>query len=125
MENITAHPSHADSLHLLSLIALQTERKELAIELIGKAIISHPQCSSFHYTAGFIFHASARVPEAIKCYKKAITLDANAFDAHVALASAYFEQQRLDDAALTCEQAIRIRPDRAAVFFLLGNVFQY
>ena len=123
-ENITAHPSHADSLHLLSLIALQTERKELAIELIGKAIISHPQCSSFHYTAGFIFHASARVPEAIKCYKKAITLDANAFDAHVALASAYFEQQRLDDAALTCEQAIRIRPDHAAVFFLLGNVFQ-
>ena len=123
-ENITAHPGHADSLHLLSLIAHQTERKDLAIELIGKAIISHPQCSSFHYTAGFILHASARVPEAIKCYKKAITLDSNALDAHVALASAYLEQQRLDDAALACEQAIRIRPDHAAVFFLLGNVLQ-
>jgi tetratricopeptide (TPR) repeat protein/SAM-dependent methyltransferase len=123
-EIVTRHPNHGESLNLLGLIAHQTGRNELASQLIGKALISDPQSSSFHYSAGFILHAGARVHEAIMHYKKAIALNPNAIQTHMALANAYLEQHRLDEAALECQHALRIKPDQAAAFFLLGNVLQ-
>ena len=62
---LAVNPRHADSLHLLGVIAYQTERRELAAELIGKAIAINPREASSHSNLGNLLLQQGRLGEAV------------------------------------------------------------
>ena len=48
---LAINPRHADSLHLLGVIAHQRGRSDLAVDLIGKAIALNDRSANFHSTS--------------------------------------------------------------------------
>ena len=54
---LAAVPDHADSLHLLGLIAHQTGHSDQALELIGRAIALNGADPDFHNDIGGIHHS--------------------------------------------------------------------
>src|SRR6266700_2851364 len=49
---LAADPLHADSLHLLGVLAHQVGRSEIAVELIGKALTQNDRVPDYHYNIG-------------------------------------------------------------------------
>ena len=67
---LTVNPRHADSLHLLGVIAYQTGRHDLAVERISKAIAIHPGEASLHSNLGNLLLQEGRLDEAVACYRR-------------------------------------------------------
>src|ERR1041384_6764049 len=74
---LTRDPGHADSLHLLGVLAHQVGRNELAVELIGKALTTNDRVPEFHYNIGLAYGALGRFEEAAEHNRRAIALDPN------------------------------------------------
>src|SRR6478609_8189695 len=45
---LSIDPDQADTLHLLAIVSLETERYQQALELVRRAISLHPEIASFH-----------------------------------------------------------------------------
>ena len=57
-------PHHADSLHLLGVLAHQVGRDDVAVELIGKAIARDRRPAAFHTNLGTALQALGQLEEA-------------------------------------------------------------
>ena len=67
-------PHHADSRHLLGVIAYQTGRHETAIRMINEAIAIDPHTAPYHCNLGIALYDKGLVDEAIISYRSAIYL---------------------------------------------------
>jgi tetratricopeptide (TPR) repeat protein/SAM-dependent methyltransferase len=117
-------PLHLDSLNLLGVVALQTGRNELAIELIGKAIAANDRVPDFHNNIGEAFRRSAKLEHAVEHFTKAANLEPRFLEARQNLGDALKEQGKLDQAAATYSHILALRPDFAAAHVGLGDVLQ-
>jgi protein O-GlcNAc transferase len=72
---LTMNPSHADSLHLLGVIAHQCGRSDLAVDLIGKAISVNDRSADFRSNIGTALDAVGRFDDAEAHYERAIVLN--------------------------------------------------
>src|SRR5262249_32215058 len=78
---VLAHDQkHADSLHLIGVIAYQLGHYDIASEWIGKAIHSADNVSVYYYNLGNIFKDQNRFDKAAEAYKRAITLEPTFID---------------------------------------------
>jgi predicted O-linked N-acetylglucosamine transferase (SPINDLY family) len=114
-------PDHADSLHLLGVIAHQRGRSETAVDLIGKAIKVDDRSADFHSNIGSALHALGRLDDAEAHYGRAIELDADHLDAHNNLGNALFKRGKFAEAAAQFGRAVMITPHDAVAHFNLGN----
>jgi len=121
---LTIEPRHADSLHLLGLIARQGRRYDVAVELIGRAIHFQPDNPHYHYNLGGAFHAQGRIKDAVAQYERAILLKPDYADAHNNLASAFVAEGKLTSAVRHYEMALAINPDHGEAHNNLGNIFK-
>src|SRR5690606_40131046 len=69
------HPGHADALHLLGVIALQTGNLEPALSLIQRAVALRPDAAVCRNNLGQVLERLGRDDEAARCYEAAIALD--------------------------------------------------
>jgi tetratricopeptide (TPR) repeat protein len=113
-------PNHADSLHLLGLIANQRQHYPTAIELIGKAIALRPDFADFRTNMAAVFKAAGRLPEAETECRHAIRLAPSA-KAYYALGTVSQLQGRLDEAIEAYRQALALKPDYAEAHSNLGT----
>lgn len=67
-------PEHANSLHLLSLIAYGRCQFDLAGELIQKAICSNTSVSTYHYYLGCALKNQAKREDAARSFREALVL---------------------------------------------------
>src|SRR5438105_4073378 len=67
-------PNHAEAQHLLGVIAHQTGRHEVAIELIEAAIRLHGTKVDYHSNLGEAYRALGKYPEAVACYQRALQI---------------------------------------------------
>src|SRR5690242_16477734 len=79
-------PRNADALHLLGVLAHQGKRSDYAIELISRAIIVNPDVPVFHYNLAEAHNALGQRDDAVACYRRAIDLAPEYFEAHNNLA---------------------------------------
>jgi tetratricopeptide (TPR) repeat protein len=107
---LAADPRHADSLHLLGVIAALAERYDAAIDMIGKAIAINPKVAAYHANLGGALTRLARLDEAVACYRRAIDLMPGFADAHSNLGVALRELGRPDEAIASYRRAIALRP---------------
>lgn len=110
---LAADPDHADSLHLLGIIAHQRGQHEAAVDLIGKAIANGAALPQHHYNLGLALAALGRVQDAAKEFSRAITLKPDYAEAHMSLGEAQRVQGLLELALASGERAASLRPDWA------------
>ncbi len=105
---VAIDPKHVASLHYLGILALQSGRPAMAVEMVGKALACNERMPECHYNIAFAFRALGRLDEAISHYQRAIALKDDYSEAHTNLGNAFKDQGRLDDAAASYQRVIAL-----------------
>jgi len=121
---LDSDPHHADSLHLLGVLAHQVGRDEVAVELIGKAIAADKRPAAYHSNLGTALQALGRMDEAAASYRRALALNVDLVEAQMNLGVVLNAQGRFDEAATHVRRALALRPNLAEAHINLGNILQ-
>lgn len=116
--------NHADALHLLGVLAHQTGRHELSVDLIGQAIARDARVPAFHNNLGNALMALGRAAEAEAAYRRALARKSDHADAHYNLGLALQAQDRLEEAVASYRRALELRPGHAESYNNLGNALK-
>jgi predicted O-linked N-acetylglucosamine transferase (SPINDLY family) len=117
---LAAQPDHADALHLLGIIAYQTGRHDLSVELIRQAIQRNGRNPAYFYNLGNALKDQGNLDEAIAAFRRAIAIKPDWADAHLALGNSLNGQGKLDEAIAAYGKAIAVKPDHAMAHSNLG-----
>ena len=117
-------PRHADSLHLLGVLAHQVGRNDVAVELIGKAIARDKRPAVFHTNLGAALQALGRLDEAKASYQRALVINPNLAEARMNLGVIQEAQGQRAEAEASFHQALRSNPNLAEAHVNLGNILQ-
>lgn len=117
-------PNHADSLHLLGVIAFHAGRPDAARALIQRAIIVNPVAPEYHSNFGNVLKESGSLEEAIVSYRRAISLRPDFADAHFNLGNAYLKDELYEEAVECYRESLRIRPDYPPGWVNMGNALR-
>jgi Tfp pilus assembly protein PilF len=112
---------HADSLHLLGVIAYQSGRNEVAVEMIRKAIATNQKAASYHSNLGNALQAQGKLDEAAEEYKRALALKPDLAEVHANLGNIFQAQGELDESVACYERALVLKPNHAETYNNLGN----
>ena len=121
---LAVEPRHADSLHLLGVVASQNGRHDLAVQLIGKAVAIFPKVASYHANLGLALKMRGAIGDAVTSWRKSLALAPDNPEVCTNLGNALLELGRLDEAAACHRKAIALRPDYAEAHTNLGAVLQ-
>lgn len=116
--------NHADSLHLLGVLAHQTGRNDAAIELIRKAIGVNSGTASYHFNLGTILYAARRFDQAVLSLREAWRLNPSHVEACSNLGAALFDLGRMDEAARIFALSICLSPGDAQPYYNLGTALR-
>lgn len=103
-------PKHFDSLHLLGVIACQTQRYALGVELITRAIRVNPKVAEAYNNRGNALLDLKRPDEALASYDKALALEPDYAEAQTNRATALKELKRFDEALAGYDKALALNP---------------
>jgi predicted O-linked N-acetylglucosamine transferase (SPINDLY family) len=101
-------------------LAGQTNRHDIAVDLISRAIAILPNNSKAHNNLGNSLLALRQPEEAIASYRRALSLDPASAEIHSSLGFALFSLGRFDEAIDSCRRALAIDPDFVAAHNNLG-----
>lgn len=74
---LSEKPHHAETLHLLGLMAMGTGRFGSAVSLVGQAAKHDPSRSIYFSNLGAALSRVNRLPEALTAYQRALEIDSN------------------------------------------------
>lgn len=117
-------PRHADALHFLGVLAHQTGRNALAVDLIGRAIAQNGRVPAFHNNLGNALKALGKLQEAAASYAGALVHKPNHVGALFNLGLVLQMQGKLEEAAACYRRALNHKPDYAEALGNLGNTLQ-
>ena len=121
---LQADPHHPEALHFLGVIALHRGRNEIAIELIGKALLFKPDYAEAHNNLGLVLKDQGMLVEAVEHYQQALSIKPNFAEAHNNLGIALKDQGQLDKAVWHYHEALSIKPDFALAHSNFGFALQ-
>jgi tetratricopeptide (TPR) repeat protein len=102
-------PGHADTLHLMGLLSIQSRQFDHAVEWIARAIRSDPR-PEYLLTLGRTLQLQGRHEDALKTFDKAVQLRPDDAELWKNLGSALIEVKRPQDALLSFQQALKLNP---------------
>ncbi len=121
---LRADARHADSLHLLGVIATRRERFDRAVRKISAAITIGGRQAPYHNSLGNVYQAQGRLDDAAASYRRATALKPDFAQAHANLGNVLKQLGALEDAAACYRRAIGCKPDFVEAHALLGGVLQ-
>ncbi len=124
-EILKIDPHHADSLHMLGMVAHERGATEVALQLIGRAIMAGgPGRAGYYSNLGTIFQAHGALAKAVVCYEKAIDIDP--LMAEVRMNLGLLQQMCGNNAAAlnNYQTAAQLKPELAEAWSNLGNLRQ-
>ena len=110
----------AEALYLLSIIAYQSGRYEMTIDLITRAIEIDSNQAPFFLNLGSALQEQGRLEESIQAYHKAIEIQPNYAAAYYNLGNVLQEQGKLEESIQAYHKAIEIQPNYAEAYNNLG-----
>jgi tetratricopeptide (TPR) repeat protein len=119
-EALARDPNHFDSLHLLGVIGHQSGRFDLAIEMIGRAVVLNDRSATFHNNLAEALRIVGRYAEAATHASRAVELEPNFAEAHMNLGNALKQQGKNDEAAAEYGSALSLKPNYAEAHANLG-----
>jgi tetratricopeptide (TPR) repeat protein len=117
---LSLDPRHADSIHLLGMMAFQSGSFETAADLIGKAIAIDKRNALYHSNLGTVLHASGKVDEALASYRRAVSLKPDYADAHSNLGNVLAGRHEIPEAMAHFERVLSLNPNHADAHTNLG-----
>ena len=120
-EILKKHPDHFDALHLLGVIAHQTGRPQLSLDLIDKAIKLNPNNAVYYSNRGNALKALNQLAPAIESYNRAIQLNPKLIDPYYNRGAAYQSLMQFDAALESYDTAIQLKPDLAEAYSNRGG----
>jgi len=121
---LQADPDHADTLHLMGVLAHQIGRHDAAVELISRAIKQNGRVPAFHNNLGNALNAQGKLQEAAAAYSTALAHNPNHVGALFNLGLVLQTQGKLEEAAAAYRRALSHKPDYAEAHGNLGNTLQ-
>jgi tetratricopeptide (TPR) repeat protein/ubiquinone/menaquinone biosynthesis C-methylase UbiE len=121
---LTRDPRHADSLHLLGVLAYQRGEAQSAVDLIGQAIAITDAVPFFHNNRGLALAALGRIDEAAAHYERALGLKSDYVEALSNLGNLRLMEGRGDEAIGLHKRALAHNPDYAEGQMNLGNALR-
>jgi tetratricopeptide (TPR) repeat protein len=117
-------PHHADSLHLLGLIAYKSNNFSHARTLIDRAIHVNDRNPQYFFNLGLVHQALRQPDQAVRAYQQAIVLKPHYPEAYGNLGNVFREKGDLNQAAGAYQQAITLKPGEANGYNNLGVVLK-
>jgi predicted O-linked N-acetylglucosamine transferase (SPINDLY family) len=99
-------PGHAAALNLLGMLAGQTGRTALALDLLARAVAAGPGIAEYHSNLGEIHRRAGLRDDAIACFRRALALNPGLTGVHTNLGHALREAGQLDAAIASYECAV-------------------
>ena len=94
-EILKVQPNHDDALYLLGVVKYQRKNYDSAIADLKSVLKNNPQNSYAYYYLGNTFRENGDPVEAIDCYRKALHINAELFEADNNLKLALKEREQL------------------------------
>jgi protein O-GlcNAc transferase len=116
------NPEHADSLHLLGLIAVETDDPAAGIALIRRAMALEPGFAPHHNSLGHAFRRLGRLDDAVREYQDAAVLRPGSAEIHNNLATTLCDLGRREEAVEHYRRAAAVAPDVADIWYNLANI---
>jgi len=122
---LAVDPRHADSLHLLGVIAFHAGRPDAARALIEQAIGINAAVPEYFNNLGNVLKESGGGDaQALAAYRRALSLRPDFVDAHYNLGNAHAKEERLEEAVECYRAALRLAPGHAGSWMNLGNTLR-
>ncbi len=121
---LARHPNHVEALLYLGLLAGQTGRSKLAVDLLRRTITLRPDSPQAHANLGNALRDDKQPDAAITSYRQAIGLLPDFPEAYYNLGNVLLENGRLVEAIAAYQQVIAINPHHSAAHNNLGNALQ-
>lgn len=121
---LAIQPDHADSLHLLGVIAQQMGKYDVGADMIRKAIALEPNTSIFYSNLGIALFKMNRFSEAVDAYRGALQLTPDYPEALNNLGNTLAKVGRYDEAISAIRRAIELNPKYAMAYKNLGTVLR-
>jgi len=118
---LSQQPQHAESLHLLGVVAHQSGRDAEAVELIRWAIGVNPGAAHYYSNLGSALARQGYFDEAIAAFRQAVSLQPNQPEMHANLGNALRSSGALDEAIESYQRAVRLRPEYVEAKSNLAN----
>ena len=115
---------HADSLHLLGMIAFQAGDCETAAQRIRGAIEINPRASSYHSNLGNVLQQMGEARQAAACYLRALRIKPDLVEAQVNMANIFLAAGDTEHAVEWYQQALALRPNLPEANKSLGDAFR-
>jgi predicted O-linked N-acetylglucosamine transferase (SPINDLY family) len=117
-------PQHADTLHMLGILATQSGRTDKAVQLIDEAIAIVPRKAAYHASLGNAYKALGRMESAIACFDRAVFVDPRLAAAHYNRGTVLQAIDRLEAAINSYNEALAVNPRYAKALMNRGVALQ-
>ena len=108
---LAAAPGHADSLHMLGVIASQCGQPQAALACIDQAIALKPSTAMFHVNRATALLALRQFDAALDACRQALRFKHNLAEAHQMMGHVLSDLGRPEEAIASYRQALRLKPD--------------
>jgi len=117
---LQAEPDHADTIHLLGVIAYQVGQYEIAVASMERAIALNGSVAAFHNNLGNAWKERGNAEKAAACYRRALELKGDFAEAQSNLGNALRDQGQLDEAVGCYRRALELKTDFADAHSNMG-----
>jgi tetratricopeptide (TPR) repeat protein len=101
---------HADSLHLMGLLAMLAKQPALAVEWFAEAIRQNADVADYFFNMAHALKELGRIDEAIKSFDRGLTLQPGYAEGWYNLGELLEQQKRLDEAIMSYDMALKAEP---------------
>src|SRR6476661_4390093 len=108
---LAAAPGHADSLHMLGVIASQCGQPQAAVACIDQAIAIKPSAAMFHVNRAAALLALGQLDAALAACQTALRLQRNSAEATQVMGHVLSDLGRTEEALAAYRDALRYKPD--------------
>lgn len=115
-------PQHFDALHMLGVLASQTQQAQRAVDLIQQAIRSKPGVAGAYLNLGVALRQLQRFEEALACYDQALQLEPQDPQTHTNRGVALRSLRRYHEALESYNKALRLAPNFPQAHYNRGLV---
>ncbi|MGA2229626.1 MAG: tetratricopeptide repeat protein [Tepidisphaeraceae bacterium] len=121
---LSQQPNNPDALHLLGMVAYQTNRHAEALGLIRRAIALRPAVADYHCNLGLVYAALGQPNEAMAAYRQCLEIEPTAHEAQYNLGNALRDLMRPAEALTAYQAALKLRPDHVLSLVAVGGVLR-
>lgn len=117
-------PAHADALHMLGVLAVQTQQPERARALITQSLALNPHNAAAHYNLGVACKALGHTEAAVHSYDRALALQPDDAQVHYNRGVALQDLGRDREALAAYDRVVALQPQHVQAHMNRGNVLR-